>query len=263
MATSCPPRVLQRGAELVSPEPLTHWGHSWPCPQQASPGRGIQGHPQPGQGWVLPSLLIPTGLCVPAGAGPVPASQRGMVAAPGCCDVGSAPKRSCWLLPKAAGRLTGPLLPPAAAAPRPALTAEPARLLGHGEMGESSPAPGYCQSEAQPSRTALASPSPGKGAQGWALPGGPHRAPLAPPCAGGTHHSPLTVQPHTGAQAGLLPLLRGLSGSSLCQGARQEGRQTLCPITAVPAVLAGIYFQVAKETSSGVASALKNYLTPA
>lgn len=190
----------------------------------------------------------------------------------GAAAVGCAPNRSCWLLPKAVGRHTGAALPPAAAA-QGHLRAEPARLWA-GELGEGCgcqgpslpPAP-----RAWPERAALASPASGKGPQSWALPGGPPVLPwlLSPHCAVGTPSQPSDRAASHRAHTGLQLLLGELHCPPrvLCQeqaqlgaqGARQEGRQKLCPRTAVPAMLAGIYLKVAK--SSGVASALKNDLT--
>lgn len=246
MATSCLSRVPQLGAELSRASTLTHRGHSCPCPHHGglkSPQEGADSRPStgwPGLGAPLPALC-PSG-CKAAPCQPTP----GWWQSQGAADVGSAPNRSSWLLPKAVGRHPGPALPPAAAAPRPALTEEPARLLGPERWVRAGGAwaphcPQHqecCQSEGQP-RTVLASPQP----QGRDLPE-VHSAPLCcrgmlgslgssgPTAQWEPHHNPLTVQPHAGAQTGvcscsgvsLAPASGPVPGTSSAGAGRRAGR---------------------------------------
>lgn len=154
--------------------------HSCPCPHHGwpkSPQEGADSRPSkawPGLGAPLPAhphrALCPNG-CRAGPCQPTP----GWWQSQGAAAVGSAPNRSSWLLPKAVGRHTGPAPPPAAAAPRPALTTEPEQLLGPREVGEG------CGSLTAPSARSTARvrdspgellwrpPASGKGPQSWAL----------------------------------------------------------------------------------------------
>lgn len=269
MATSCPPRVPQLGAELASPEPLTHWGHCCPCPHQGwlkSPQQGaFKAILSLARAGCLPPCPSPHGSVSQWEQGWSLAASAGLVAVPGCCCCRLCSKQELLTPAQGCREHTGPLLPPAAAAPRPALTAESARLLGHREWAR---ALGLCWGWAPPSTRGIARERHSPAELPWHPPslregstelGSARGSPL---CCGemlgslSSRHNPLTVQ--------VLLLLRGLWLQSLsCARSKlsRQGRKKLCPIMAVPAMLAGIYLKVAK--SSGVASALKNDLTPA
>lgn len=142
-------------------------------------------------------------------------ANTGVVAVPGCCCYRLcskqellAPAQGCWEAHGASSPACSSS--PKASADDGARAAAGARRGGGGLWAPHCPQQQECcQSEGQPRRTALAYPS---------LRGGTPEPGSAPPCCGGTlgslscsgpitqwepHHSPPTVQPQAGAQAGV------------------------------------------------------------